>query len=84
MHRTNIYLTEVQRTALADRARAEGTSGAELVRRLLDAALFGAGDDLDEGLGAIHASFGALADDDVRFDRSDGAREAHLERVSHW
>lgn len=82
MHRTNIYLTDEQRTALAERARAEGTSAADLVRRLIDQALFGRDDDLGAGLAAIDASFGVLADEDLDLDRSDGARGAHLERVS--
>lgn len=82
MHRTNIYLTDEQRTALADRARAEGTSAADLVRRLIDRALLGGGEDLTNDLAAIDASFGALCDEEFDLDRSDGERGAHLDRVS--
>lgn len=84
MRRTNIYLTDEQRAALAARAAAEGTSAAELVRRFVDQALFGAGDDLAGDLAAIDASFGALRDDemDIDVDRADGQRGAHLRRIS--
>ena len=84
MHRTNIYLSDEQRTALAARAAAEGTSAAELVRRLIDQALLGSSDDLTADLAAVDASFGALRDDelDVDFDRADGQRGAHLRRIS--
>ncbi len=82
MHRTNIYLTDEQRTALAACAAAEGTSTAELVRRLIDQALAGDSDDRAEDLAAIDASFGALRDVEVDLDRSDGRRGAHLDRIS--
>lgn len=84
MRRTNIYLTDEQRTALAARAAAEGTSVAELVRRLIDQALIGAGDDLADDVAAIEASFGAARDDeiDLDVDRADGQRGAHLRRIS--
>ncbi|MGH3980849.1 MAG: ribbon-helix-helix protein, CopG family [Pseudonocardiaceae bacterium] len=81
MHRTNIYLTDEQRAALAARAAADGTSAAELVRRLIDQALAGDSDDLAEDLAAIDASFGALSDVEVDLDRSDGRRGAHLDRI---
>jgi Ribbon-helix-helix protein, copG family len=87
MRRTNIYLSDEQRAALAARAAAEGTSAAELVRRLIDRALLGSSDDLDDltaDLAAVDASFGALRDDelDVDIDRADGQRGAHLRRIS--
>lgn len=82
MHRTNIYLTDEQRAALAARALAEGTSSAELVRRLIDSALTGVAEDLAEDLAAIRASFGAVADGELVLDRSDGDRGAHLERIA--
>ncbi len=83
MRRTNIYLSEEQRAALAARAVAEGTSAAELVRRLIDQALLGSSDDLTDDLAAIDASFGALrADDtDIDVDRADGQRAVHLRRI---
>lgn len=83
MRRTNIYLTDEQRAALAARAAAEGTSAAELVRRLVDQALLGASDDLTDDLAAIDASFGALGEDelDVDVDRVDGQRGVHLRRI---
>jgi hypothetical protein len=87
MRRTNIYLSDEQRAALAARAAAEDTSAAELVRRLIDRALLGSSDDLDDltaDLAAVDASFGALRDDelDVDIDRADGQRGAHLRRIS--
>jgi len=82
MHRTNIYLTDEQRAALAARAAAEGTSAAELVRRLLDQALLGANEDLAEDLAAIDVSFGALRGVEINVDRADGERGAHLDRIS--
>lgn len=82
MHRTNIYLTDEQRVALAARAAAEGTSAAELVRRLIDQALLGANEDLAEDLAAIDVSFGALRGRAVDIDRADGQRGAHLDRIS--
>lgn len=84
MHRTNIYLTDEQRAALAARAAAEGTSAAELIRRLIDQALFGANEDLVDDLATIDVSFGALREDeiDIDIDRADGARGQHLRRIS--
>jgi len=84
MHRTNIYLSDEQRAALAARAAAEGISAAELVRRLIDQALFGANEDLADDLAAIDASFGTLRDDEIEvdLDRADGERGVHLSRIS--
>jgi plasmid stability protein len=84
MRRTNIYLTDEQRAALTARAAAEGTSAAELVRRLIDQALFGPNDDLTHDLAAIEASFGVLREGelDIDVDRADGQRGAHLRRIS--
>lgn len=82
MHRTNIYLTDEQRAALAARAAAEGTSAAELVRRLIDQALLGANDDLTDDLAAIDVSFGALRGVEIDLDRADGQRGGHLARIS--
>lgn len=82
MHRTNIYLTDEQRAALAARAVAEGISAAELVRRLIDQALLGGNEDLADDLAAIDVSFGVLRDVEVDIDRADGARGMHLHRVS--
>jgi plasmid stability protein len=84
MRRTNIYLTDEQRAALAARAAAEDTSAAELVRRLIDQALFGPNDDLTYDLAAIEASFGVLRGNelDIDVDRADGQRGVHLRRIS--
>ncbi|MFN2494462.1 MAG: ribbon-helix-helix protein, CopG family [Pseudonocardiaceae bacterium] len=82
MRRTNIYLSDEQRAALAARAAAEGMSTAELVRRLIDQALFGANEDLADDLAAIDASFGTLREDEIDLDRTDGKRGAHLRRIS--
>lgn len=81
MRRTNIYLTDEQRAALASRAAAEGTSAAELVRRLIDRALLDGSEDLADDLAAIDVSFGVLRDVEVDIDRSDGRRGEHLERI---
>lgn len=84
MHRTNIYLTDEQRAALTARAAAEGTSAAELVRRLIDQTLVGPSDDVANDLAAIDASFGVLRRDemDIDVDRADGQRGEHLRRMS--
>lgn len=82
MNRTNIYLSDDQRTQLDARARAEGVSRAELVRQTLDRALHGESDRWSEDLAAITGSFGVLADEKVALDRGDGARGAHLERIA--
>lgn len=82
MRRTNIYVTDEQRAALAERAAAEGISTAELVRRLIDQALSGTNEDLADDLGAIDVSFGALRDMEIDVDRADGHRGRHLDRIS--
>jgi Ribbon-helix-helix protein, copG family len=82
MYRTNIYLTEAQRRLLDARALAEGTSRAELIRRLLDRGLDNDVDDLRADLAAIAESFGVLSDEPIDLDRADGARAAHLDRIA--
>jgi metal-responsive CopG/Arc/MetJ family transcriptional regulator len=82
MERTNIYLPDELRTALDARARAEGVSRAELIRRLLDRALGDEVDDPQSDVAAIVGAFGALRDEPITVDRADGARAAHLERVA--
>lgn len=81
MYRTNIYLSGEQRERLDVRARAEGVSRAELIRRMLDRALAGEPDRLAADLAAITDSFGALGGGTLTVSREDGARAAHLERV---
>jgi hypothetical protein len=56
-----MYLTEDQRRRLAARARAERVSEAEVVRRILDAAL-GLTDDVDARVAVIEETSGILAD----------------------
>lgn len=56
-----MYLTEAQRNRLAARARAEGVSEAEVIRRVLDEAL-GLDGDGDERLAAVNDTAGILAD----------------------
>ncbi|MGH3784705.1 MAG: ribbon-helix-helix protein, CopG family [Pseudonocardiaceae bacterium] len=84
MRRTNIYLTDEQRAALAACAAAEGISAAELVRRLIDQTLVGPSDDATDDLAAINASFGVLrrGEMDIDVDRADGQRGVHLLRMS--
>ena len=81
MHRTNIYVTDEQRAALAERAATEGISTAELVRRLIDQALFGANENLADDLAAIDVSFGAVREVEIDVDRADGQRGVHLDRI---
>lgn len=80
MHRTNIYLDEAQRDALDRLAAEEGTTRAELIRRVLDRWLNGGQHDASDDLDAIDASFGALAHLDVP-ERGVDERARHLERV---
>jgi metal-responsive CopG/Arc/MetJ family transcriptional regulator len=83
MHRTNIYLTDEQIAQLDRRARAEGVSRAELIRRLLDRLLDSDSDRLGADVVAIDMSFGVLSDVEIELDRADGARDAHLERIAN-
>lgn len=80
MLRTNIYLDERQAAALSERARAEGVSRAELIRRLLDRAL-GTGEDLEGDLAAIVDSFGVAKSDEFVLERGPDERSAHLDRM---
>ena len=84
MKRTNIYLGEAQSAALDDIARAQGLSRAEVIRKLIDRELSGAGSaDLEADLLAIEGSFGAVASDDKAFlDRVPDDRAAHLNRMA--
>ncbi|MGL4175364.1 MAG: CopG family transcriptional regulator [Dermatophilaceae bacterium] len=82
MQRTNIYLSDDQVARLDARARAEGMSRAEVVRRVLDRGLRGETDRAASDLAALAGSFGALRDDVVEVDRGDGARGAHLDRIA--
>lgn len=61
MRRTQIYLTEEQRRRLARRAADAGASQAEVIRRILDAAL-GIARRPDERLAAVDETAGLLAD----------------------
>jgi predicted DNA-binding protein len=56
--RTQIYLTEEQRTRVDEVSEAEGISMAEVIRRALDQYL---GDDVD-ATAALRATFGAAPD----------------------
>ena len=66
MRRTNIYLAEDELDALDQLAAQEGRSRAEVIRRLIDAALAGGERDLATDLAAVAASLG-------------GCRPAHLD-----
>jgi hypothetical protein len=61
MRRTQIYITEQQERRLAERARDEGISKAEVIRRILDRA-FGGGDGEAEARAVIRATAGICAD----------------------
>ena len=82
MQRTNIYLDEAQLAALDRMATDEGTSRAEVIRRLLDRSLAGDDHDLEADLEAIQDSFGALSEvASSAFARGHDDRAAHLEDV---
>lgn len=81
MQRTNIYLESVQCLALDELARAQGTSRAELIRRLLDRALADQSESLAGDLAAIDESFGTLHGEDVRTERSPDQRAEHLREI---
>jgi hypothetical protein len=79
--RTTIYLDTGHIDAL-DRIAAEaGISRAELIRRLIDRALSGRKDDLDEDLRAIEESFGSVEVIEP-MERASDARGRHLARLS--
>jgi ribbon-helix-helix CopG family protein len=61
MHRTQIYLTDEQRRRLARRAEDEGSSQAELIRRMLDREL-GILSGRQERVAVVQATAGILAD----------------------
>ena len=61
MRRTQMYLTDAHRRRLAARARAEGVSEAEIIRRILDGALDLAGD-REAQVAAVEETAGILAD----------------------
>jgi hypothetical protein len=82
MQRTNIYLDEAQLAALDRMAADEGTSRAEVIRRLLDRSLAGSDTDLATDLEAIEGSFGALSEaGPSAFERRPDDRAAHLDAV---
>lgn len=62
MQRTNIYLEERQTAALDLLAAEEGTSRAELIRRIIDDRLADATSDVHVDLAWIDASFGVAVD----------------------
>jgi hypothetical protein len=57
-------------------------SHGELIRQLLDRLLHTDSDRLGADLAAIDMSFGLLTDVEIELDRTDGARGAHLERIT--
>lgn len=61
MRRTQMYLTDAQRSRLAARARADGVSEAEVIRRILDEGLGIHAPD-DDRLAAVDETAGLLAD----------------------
>src|SRR2546430_12705445 len=61
MRRTQMYLTNAQRTRLSARARASGVSEGEVIRGILDDALGLHGDE-DARLAAVDETAGLLAD----------------------
>ena len=61
MRRTQIYLTDQQRDEITRLARDAGTSGAEVIRRILDESL-GLDDHVTERIAAVDATAGVLTD----------------------
>ena len=61
MHRTQVYLTDEQRQQLARRAADEGTSQAEVIRRILDREL-GILRGTNDRVAVVDATAGVLAD----------------------
>lgn len=80
MQRTNIYLDRRQCETFDRLAAEEGTSRAELIRRVLDRWLEGRGRDSQGDLDAIDASFGVLGDVEAA-GRQPDKREEHLDRM---
>lgn len=84
MNRTNIYLEDRQTAALDRLAADDGVSRAEVIRRLLDRALFGTDQDISADIAAIDGSFGVMSEDDfdlATLDRDDSERGLHLSRI---
>jgi len=80
MHRTNIYLDEVQAARLDRIASEQGTSRSEVIRALIDRTFAGDDINVEVDLAAIARSHGALADAEETA-RDDGNRSAHLARM---
>ncbi len=81
MHRTNIYLEDSQVSALDAVARREGTTRAEVVRRLIDRGLAEDRSTVDRDLAVLREAFGALRGDLDDPVRADGARGEHLDVI---
>ena len=82
MQRTNIYLDEGQIAALDRLAEGRGVSRAEIIRVMINRGLSGADRDVDADLAGIEASFGALGEEEIEFERAgDDARSRHLAGV---
>jgi hypothetical protein len=62
MHRTQVYLTEEQRRRLALRAADDGTSQAEVIRRVLERELGILLRGVGERVAIVNATAGVLAD----------------------
>lgn len=61
MQRTNIYLSDEQQRALRARARTDGVSKSEIIRRLLDDAL-GLNEPAGDRIAAVTATAGMWSD----------------------
>ncbi|HYN33096.1 MAG TPA: CopG family transcriptional regulator [Ilumatobacteraceae bacterium] len=62
MRRTQIYLTDEQRSQVAERARARGCAQSQIIRELLDRGL-GIETESDDPVAAIRETAGLLADE---------------------
>ena len=82
MKRTNIYLEQRQAVALDKLAADEGISRAELVRRIIDAALGNHVGSLERDPTAIRASAGVLQDSESKWSwRAVDDRQRHLAKI---
>ncbi|GAA2240959.1 ribbon-helix-helix domain-containing protein [Rarobacter faecitabidus] len=78
MQRTNIYLDEEQTRRLDELARAQHTSRAEIIRRIIDRSFAGDGESAQRRE-VIDFTFGALSGFEIEWaDREDGDRAAYL------
>ena len=80
MQRTNIYLDQAQVEALDGIAGKDGVSRAQVVRRLIDRGLAGAGQDTDALVNAIFSAGGTCKDVELS-GRGSSQRQEYLDQL---